>query len=273
MILARYSFIKTLDKTMAEIYFLGTGGWIATRERDNTSLMIQHNEKLVLVDCPGSVIQKIKKIDLNPESIVSVIITHVHPDHVYGLPSLVHSLMLVDCTIYLYGKKESILFCQNLLDLFHLREEKIKCRINFVPVKSKEDFFVLPSLSCSCLDVPHHPSSLAFSFEFKDSNKRLFFSGDTPIYPPIFEAAKDIDYLIHECSAPKRYFDLYPILYDIHTCAYDLGRLSQNSGVKCLIPCHIFGDLDFSESEIEQELRKSYFGRLYFLNDLEKLSI
>ena len=256
---------------MAEIYFLGTGGWVATRERDNTSLLIHQNEKLVLVDCPGSVIQKIKKIDLNPEDIVSVMITHVHPDHIYGLPSLVHSLMLVESTIDLYGKEESIHFCQNLLDLFHLREEKIKCRINFIPLRSGQDFHLLPSLSGSCLDVPHHPSSLAFSFEFKDLNKSLLFSGDTPVHTEIFKEARDIDYLVHECSASKRYFDLYPILYDIHTCAYDLGRLSQESGVKCLIPCHIFGDLEFSESEIEQELLENYKGRLVFLNDLEKI--
>ena len=117
-----YSFIKTLDETMTEIHFLGTGGWVATRERDNTSLLIQENEKLVLVDCPGSVIQKIKKTDLDPEAIVSILITHVHPDHVYGLPSLVHSLMLVECTINLYGSEETVQFCLNLLDLFHLRE-------------------------------------------------------------------------------------------------------------------------------------------------------
>ncbi len=258
---------------MTEIHFLGTGGWVATRERDNTSLLIQQNEKLVLVDCPGSVIQKIKRIGLDPEAIVSILITHVHPDHVYGLPSLVHSLMLVERTINLFGTEESIQFCQDLLDLFHLREEKIKCRINFVPLKPEDDFCPLPSISGFCLDVPHHSSSLAFSFEFKDSNKKLLFSGDTPIHPPIFEAARDIDYLVHECSAPKRYFDLFPILYDMHTHSYDLGRLSQKSGVKSLIPCHIFGDLDFSESEIEQELKNNYKGRLDFLNDLEKIVI
>lgn len=258
---------------MTEIYFLGTGGWIATRERDNTSLLIHHDKQLVLVDCPGSVIQKIKKIDLKPEMIVSIVITHVHPDHIYGLPSLVHSLMLVEGTINLYGTEESILFCRNLLDLFHLREEKIKCRINFVPLKSGGDFQLQPSLHCSCLEVPHHSSSLAFIFEFQESNKKLLFSGDTPIHSPIFEAARDIDYLIHECSAPRSYFDLYPILYDIHTNAYDLGRLSQNSSVKCLIPCHIFGDLEFSESEIEQELLENYLGRLVLLKDLEKVII
>lgn len=258
---------------MTEIYFLGTGGWIATRERDNTALLIHQNKQLVLVDCPGSVIQKIKKVELEPEMIASIVITHVHPDHIYGLPSLVHSLMLVENTINLYGTEESVHFCRNLLDLFHLREEKIKCRINFIPLKSGEDFQLQPSLHCSCLDVPHHPSSLAFIFEFRNPNKKLLFSGDTPIHPPIFKAARDIDYLIHECSAPKRYFDLYPILYDMHTNSFDLGRLSQKSGVKCLIPCHIFGDLDFSESEIEQELKNNYKGRLVFLHDLEKIVI
>lgn len=258
---------------MAEIYFLGTGGWVATRERDNTSLLIQNDNQIILVDCPGSLIQKVKKLNLAPEAIVSLLVTHIHPDHIYGLPSLVHSLMLVDCKIDLYGTEQSVQFCSDLLDLFRLQEEKIKCRINFIPLKSGENFDLQSSLHCSCLSVPHHASSLAFIFKFLEPNKKLLFSGDTPLHPPIFEAARGFDYLIHECSAPKRYFDIYPILYDIHTNAHDLGRLSQSSGVKCLVPCHVFGDLDFTESEIEQELLENYFGRLLMLKDLEKINI
>ena len=57
---------------MTEIYFLGTGGWVASRDRDNTSLLIHQEKKLVLVDCPGSVIQKIKRAELDPAAIVSM---------------------------------------------------------------------------------------------------------------------------------------------------------------------------------------------------------
>jgi len=58
---------------MVELKFLGTGGSVATEGRDNTSFLILFEQELILVDCPGSVIPKIKKLH--------------HPDHIYGLPS------------------------------------------------------------------------------------------------------------------------------------------------------------------------------------------
>ncbi|MGD2245103.1 MAG: MBL fold metallo-hydrolase [Candidatus Aminicenantes bacterium] len=258
---------------MSELCFLGTGGWIATRERDNTSLLVDHDNQLFLVDCPGSVIQKLKKLKFEPERITSILVTHVHPDHIYGLPSLVHSMMFEELSICLYGTEETVDFCQKLLDLFQLRDKRFKCRVNFVSLSSGQRFRLSPSLSCFCLSVPHHPSSLAFVMESESLNKRLLYSGDTPLHPPVFEEAEDIDYLVHECSAPESYFKRYPILYDIHTNAYELGRLSQESRVKCLIPCHIFGDLDFSESDIEKEIRENYRGRLVIPQDLMRIEL
>ena len=79
---------------MADLYFLGTGGSIATEDRDNTSLLLDTENRLILIDCPGSVIQKIRKLGFDPRQIKTILVTHVHPDHIYGLPSLVHSLML-----------------------------------------------------------------------------------------------------------------------------------------------------------------------------------
>lgn len=258
---------------MTEICFLGTGGWIATRERDNTSFLIHHEQQLFLVDCPGSVIQKVKNLGFDPAGIASILVTHVHPDHIYGLPSLVHSLMFEEGSINLFGTEETVAFCRRLLHLFQLLEERIKCRVNFVPLEAGQSFQLSSSISCSSLAVPHHPSSLAYSFEFKKPDKRLLYSGDTPIHPPLFEEAEDIDYLIHECSAPERYFEQYTVLFNIHTNAADLGRFSQKSRVKCLIPCHIFGDLDFSETEIEQELTEHYGGRLIIPYDLMMVEV
>jgi len=119
-----------------KITFLGTGGAVATEERDNTSLLVAQGKFLALVDCPGGVVQKIKKAGYLPQNLQAILVTHVHPDHIYGLPSLIHSLMLEDMTLELYGSSASILFCQKLLDLFQLRENKIKCRVRF---KRKEN--------------------------------------------------------------------------------------------------------------------------------------
>lgn len=258
---------------MTEICFLGTGGAVATKERDNMSFLIDNDETLILVDCSGTVIQKIKKFNYDPRKVTSILVTHIHPDHIYGLPSFVHSLMLDKCLIRLFGSKETVQFCQDLLDLYHLRDEKIKARIEFVSVDPGESFELKESLQCVAFNVPHSPSSLAFRFRFEDEKKELLYSGDTPLNPLLFKEASGIDYLLHDCSAPSRFFKKYPSLQTVHTNSLELGKLCQQAKVKCLIPCHFFGELEFPLSEIEDEIRENYKGRLVIPEDFKKITL
>jgi len=256
---------------MIEIFFLGTGGSVANAERDNMSFLINHDDTLILVDCPGCVIQKMRKLKFDPRKIFAILVTHIHPDHIYGLPSFVHSLMMEECIIRLFGSEESIIFCQELLDLFHLRDEKIKTRIEFTSLNPGESYFMGESLRCTSFKVPHISSSLAFHFKFQKVEKELIYSGDTPPDSFLFHKAASIDYLIHDSSAPSRFFKEDPSLHEMHTHSLELGRLSQEAGVRCLIPCHFFGELDFSLSEIEEEIRENFKGKLIIPSDFQRL--
>ena len=111
---------------MSELYFLGTAGSVATAERDNTSFLVREDQTLILVDCPGSLIQKIKRLSFSPLQVRSILITHIHPDHVYGLPSFIHSLMLEEFLVRIYGSEETIDFCRKLLGMFRLLKRKLK---------------------------------------------------------------------------------------------------------------------------------------------------
>ena len=181
--------------------------------------------------------------------------------------------MLDKCLIRLFGSKEAVQFCQDLLDLYHLRDEKIKARIEFVSLNPGENFELKESLQCVSYKVPHSSSSLAYRFRFEEEKKELLYSGDTPLNPLLFKEASGVDYLIHDCSAPSRFFKKYPSLHTVHTHSLELGKLSQQAKVKCLIPCHFFGELEFPLSEIEDEIRKNYKGRLVIPEDLKKITL
>jgi ribonuclease Z len=253
---------------MTEVSFIGTGGSVATVERDNTSLLIRHGHNLILVDVPGAAAQKIKKLGCVPGDVRSIFVTHIHPDHVYGLPAFVHGLMLQDMVLDLYGSARAVDFCRQLLDLFHLLGEKIKCRVNFIHVEPGDEFAIDESLRCKAGSVPHSQSSLAFLFSFPPEQIRLLYSGDTPAHPNLFRLTDSIDYLIHDCSAPSRFFVEYPSLKKMHTDSLTLGRLAQTAGIKCLIPCHFFGEIVYPISEIENEIRDNYKGKLIIPSDL-----
>jgi len=263
----------SLAGTMAEIYFLGTGGSVATPTRDNTSFLLRHEEGFILVDCPGSVIQKIKKLKFDPRRVGIILLTHIHPDHIYGLPSFVHSLMLEEEEIILCASEETVSFSRLLLDIFHLRKNKIKLRIRFRPLAPGQTTKLGNSLTVKPIRVPHHSSSLAYHFYWEEEKKGLIFSGDTPPHPPLFEEAQGIDGLIHDSSAPERVFEQFPELHQMHTSSLELGKWSREAGVKCLIPCHFLGEIDFSPSEIRAEIRREYKGKLIVPRDFEKIKL
>lgn len=254
-----------------KITFLGTGGAVPTTARDNTSLLIETGGELLLVDCPGSLTQKILKSGYRPQQISAIFITHIHPDHVYGLPSFVHSQMLENKVVKLFGSAETVSFCLQLLDLFHLRKEKILYRVDPHPLTAGRGTEILPGLLVTGLNVPHHSSSMAFLFEAPDG--QVLFSGDTPIEDAVFSLAEDIDCLIHDCSTPSRYFETFPFLQTMHTNSLDLGLAAEKARVKLLVPCHFFSDLDFYLEEIEKEIRKNYQGELFLPQDFQVLEI
>jgi ribonuclease BN (tRNA processing enzyme) len=84
---------------------------------------------------------------------------------------------------------------------------------------------------------------------------------------------QNIDYLIHDCSAPLRIFEEYPSLYAMHTDSLTLGKMAQEAEVKHLVPCHFFGEIDFSIGEIEEEIRKNFRGELTIPEDFSRLPL
>jgi ribonuclease Z len=254
---------------MIEIAFLGTGGAMSTADRDNTSFFFDNGKNLILVDCPGSALQKIQKLGGKPEDLAAILITHVHPDHVYGLPAVFHSLMLQEGLIPIYGSEETVRFCVRLLDLFGLRQPQFKTRSEFQAVRPDEDFFIADGVTVTALPVTHHPSSLAFHFHFGEGG-RFLYSGDTAAAASPLKRAHGLDSLGHDCSAPSRFFEEYPVLYSKHTNSLELGRMAEETGVKTLFPCHFFGEVEFSLTEIEEEIRRHYTGRLIIPRDLER---
>ena len=75
--------------------FLGTSAAVASAERDTTSLVFVSRAGAVLVDCGGGPVHRLRRLGLDPLALTHVVLTHIHPDHAYGLPSLVQNLVLL----------------------------------------------------------------------------------------------------------------------------------------------------------------------------------
>lgn len=253
------------------INFLGTGGSTPTLRRDNTSLLLDFKPSFILVDCPGSISARLEKLGYQADQVTDILVTHLHPDHVYGLPSLIHVLRNREKTLHLYGSPETVDFCLRLLQLFSLDREKIWEHLRFVKLVPGQSLTLSPGLKLTAYQVQHHFSSLAFLLE--KNGKRIFITGDTALDRDLLTQVLPLSVLVHDCSFPSTVAESFPALKSKHTNALELGQAVAGWPVEILIPCHFLSELGFSVEEIEKEIRANYCGQLIMPDDFQVVEI
>ena len=77
---------------MPDITLLGTGGMLPLKNRFLTSLYYEHNGKALLIDCGEGTQVAFAQHGLKLSKIEAIFFTHLHADHVTGLPGLLLSL-------------------------------------------------------------------------------------------------------------------------------------------------------------------------------------
>lgn len=77
-----------------EIFFLGTGAGIPAKLRNVTSIalkLLEERRSIWLFDCGEATQHQILHTSIKPSRMEKIFITHLHGDHIYGLPGLLSS--------------------------------------------------------------------------------------------------------------------------------------------------------------------------------------
>jgi len=79
-----------------KIIFLGTSAAVPTKERNTASIYIMTTNGAYLFDAGEGLQKQLQIAGLNPIKIKAVFITHIHFDHVLGLPGLLMTMALMN---------------------------------------------------------------------------------------------------------------------------------------------------------------------------------
>lgn len=260
---------------MAKIIFLGTAAAVASASRDNTSLLfIEDKGTKFLIDCPGSPVNKLSRVNIDFRQISQIILTHSHPDHLYGLASLLHSQYELKNRVDLYGIRAAFVVLKKLISAFRLNQKKYP-RLSYHPLllDSHHPFFESDEIAIFCFSVRHAHDSLGLKFYIKNSKVTVVYSGDTAPCPSLIKEAEATSYLIHDCLCPSRFEGKIKGLNVEHTSSLSLGQLAKKAKVESLIPIHFSTELDFSMEEVISEIRKNFPGRIIIPADLDILEL
>jgi ribonuclease BN (tRNA processing enzyme) len=73
---------------MVQVRFIGCGDAFGSGGRFNTCFQVRHDEGACLIDCGASSLVALRRFEVDPNSIDSVFLTHLHGDHFGGVPFL-----------------------------------------------------------------------------------------------------------------------------------------------------------------------------------------
>lgn len=80
------------------VNILGSGAATPTLQRFPTSQLINCNEHYILIDCGEGAQIQMRKFRLKFQKIKTILISHLHGDHYFGLPGLISSFILLGRT-------------------------------------------------------------------------------------------------------------------------------------------------------------------------------
>ncbi|EZQ06933.1 MULTISPECIES: ribonuclease Z [Acidianus] len=282
---------------MINVFFIGTGGG-APSVRGLPAYLVRKEGINVLLDCgEGTQITMIRH-GINIMSIKVIAITHLHADHVLGLPPLIQTLSM-------YGRKEKLYIlgdvkklleesfedthfsptfeinyvnsyqdtsikitpfptCHVIKSQGYIIEEKERINVDAERLKKEgiTDWKILRSLK-EGKEVEYEGKKLIpEDYVIKKKGLKIAYTGDTAICERVISAVSSSDLLLHDSTFTM---DINASDYG-HSTASDAAEVAINSGVKRLGLIHISGRYKSAEPLLEEAMKK--FPKSFVPNDL-----
>jgi ribonuclease Z len=157
-----------------EVFVLGTSGMMPLPGRFLTSAMLRREGELFLFDCGEGTQVSLKMLNLHWKKISTIFISHMHADHVTGLPGLLMLTSQVERNdpLYIYGPpklQEYIDDNRRILDMY----------INYeIIVRTVTAGTILETPDYTVQAVPLLHSKPCFGYVFKENDRKGEFFPD-----------------------------------------------------------------------------------------------
>ncbi len=252
-----------------QVTFCGTGaGGSISRRRANASIHLAHGEARLLLDCGPGFLERMVEAGLNPDSVGSVVYSHLHFDHAMGIVDLFCRLLVRSGPpVTVYGPRGSDAYIEAALGFArqNVTRPSMQEWLDGVRVELTRpgDEREIGPFAVRSLEVPHAPYLECLARRFELGGRSLVYSGDTRYAPDVLVPLADgADLLIHEAytdraidraaqqagmseAARER---MRAAIAATHSQAEEAGCIARAAGVRRLVLTHLLS------SETEQEL-------------------
>jgi ribonuclease Z len=219
---------------MARLTILGAAAAVSDATHDNTHFILQGDHSNILIDCGSNAVVKLRRVGINFEDLSDVILTHFHPDHVYGVPMLLSHMSLLGRhhPLDFYGLSHCVERTEQLIEAFSWFDWPQMFPVMFHRLPERVDELVIDNEDFRITGYPvvHYGlPTIGLRILSKASGKIIGYSCDTAPCPNVVELGRDADMLIHEAAGAD------PLG---HCSATQAAELATAAGAQRLVLVH-----------------------------------
>lgn len=155
---------------MMKIQFLGTGSGVPSTNRNLSCValkLLDERNEIWLFDCGEGTQQRILRTSLKPRKVNKIFITHLHGDHIFGLPGFLSSRAFQggDTPLTIYGPKGIKNF---VLTSLRVSQSHLRYPIFFHEIEEEGLIFEDKQIKVHCAKLAHGIPSYGFRIEEAD---------------------------------------------------------------------------------------------------------
>ncbi|HUS75741.1 MAG TPA: MBL fold metallo-hydrolase [Methanothrix sp.] len=211
-----------------KVTMLGTGVGIPQPGRSQAAVLMESDQPLLL-DCGAGTLLRLDQLGISLEALDTVVLTHLHLDHVSDLLALANARYLADMPgLQVFGPEGTEVYVKIAKSVYPNLDKMDVAVRELLPM----DSISLNGFDIFAEEACHGVTALAYRLEAEE--KVLVYSGDTEPSQRVAALAKGADLLVHECSFPE------PFDVTNHTTPKKLGNMLRNLGVKRVVLTHLY---------------------------------
>jgi ribonuclease Z len=260
------------------VTLLGTGTPFPNTERFGSAILVEAAGKKLLFDCGRGVVIRLTQAGLNPKEIDGLFLTHLHSDHVVGIPDVWLSGWVLgrDRPLRIWDPPGTHSMAEHLVQAFAFDIRIRQAAPDPLPAKGVEidakeieqrEIYNDGLTRVSAFLVDHGTVKPAFGYRVDSAGHSVVISGDTKFCQNLVDFARGADCLIHVAWSADWKNPTPPSKRSIAS-AEDAGRVFAMLKPKLGVVYH-YKD----EEGLWDAVRKEYQGPLVIGKDLMTINV
>ena len=257
---------------------LGTGTPFPNAERFGSAILVEVAGTKLLFDCGRAVVIRLTQAGVSPKEVDALFLTHLHSDHVVGIPDLWLSGWLLGRSkpLPIWGPQGTSSMARHLAQAFAFDIRIRQAAPDPLPAKAVEidakeieqgEIYNDGSTRVSAFLVDHGTVKPAFGYRVDSTGHSVVISGDTKFCQNLVDFAKGTDCLIHAAWSAGWKNPAPPSKRSIAS-AEDAGRVFAIVKPKLAVVYH-YKD----EEGLGDAVRKEYNGPFVIARDLMVVNV